>query len=70
MESLDIYPDLNNISSLYAATWIRDSYGWAWRLNYLNNKFVEQLNSLGNQGFRITDIEFEMITIYLLPTMN
>ena len=59
IESIDIYPDLSNTNSLYAATWTRDGLGWAWALNYSTSQFVTLLNSHGTAGRRVTDIEFD-----------
>ncbi|HEX9971208.1 MAG TPA: hypothetical protein VGD14_03980, partial [bacterium] len=59
IESIDIYPTITNTDSRYAGIWQRDNLGWAWVLNYLENDFIALLNSHGQQGRRIVDIEFD-----------
>jgi len=62
IESMDIYSNTDYTGGLYAATWTRDNLGWAWALDYSNNDFVNHLNTYGQQGYRITDIERHPLT--------
>lgn len=59
IESIDIYPTITNTDSRYAGIWKRDNLGWAWGLNYSESDFIALLNSHGQQGRRIVDIEFD-----------
>jgi hypothetical protein len=59
IESFDVYPDVDNASSKYAATWVKDGQGWAWALNYESDDFLNLLETYKNEGRRITDLEFD-----------
>lgn len=59
IESFDVYPDVDNASSKYAATWAKDGQGWAWGLNYSYDNFLALLDTYKNEGHRITDLEFD-----------
>ncbi len=59
IESLDVYPEADNASSMYAATWAKDGKGWAWALEYNYADFLTLLETYKNEGRRITDIEFD-----------